>query len=146
MRWQEHAAAEPGHMFKNESRKGCFAAVDLKQLLKQGRILGEGGQHFSAKAVPAIHKKHDARHALGQAKNFSMASGITRQIVIGYCAGQQEGLPKADGHALAGDSVSGTGGIADESDVSANNLTKLVRCGDCTPLASGDLSMHQLLP
>jgi hypothetical protein len=146
MRWQKHATAKPGRMFKHEAQKGFFSHVDSQHFLKQPGLMSKDTQCFSAKTGRAIHEQHDARHGLGQMEAFRMAGGVRREVVIGYCAGQQESLPKAHGHTLAGDGVGRSGCIADESDVSADDTTKPESRSKRTPLAGRNLSMHQLLP
>ena len=67
---------------------------------------------------------------LGKALDAGMGLLIEGEIVGAECDGQSCGLTKAEGHALAGNGIDGSGGIANEGNVATGYPAEFASEGD----------------
>jgi hypothetical protein len=89
----------------------------LEQTREEAGVALEEVQRPVAHAGRAVHQEQAAGHESGKALNAAVVALIGGEIVFFESGGQGDCLTEAEGEALAGDGVDGTGGVADESDV-----------------------------
>ena len=102
---------------------------------------GEGAEGSGAQARVTVEQEQEAGHAVGQREQgavagFVVVEGSASVACLIERVGEEQSLTESKGEAFSGNGVDGTGSIADEGDVSADDAAQAAGKGKAAALGS----------